>query len=143
MHRHEGGSVGVSMRVHLCDIGEGTTEVSGRRRKGLTWKNISQISSSFSISTRSVSPFCLGMMRVLMLKLLPSADRLPPRSPIVSMLRFVLLMHSLHHIARAQVPKYASMARGPSHLYLIQFRTISAWMLCICLMCVLIAHKPS
>lgn len=62
---------------------------------GGTWKKISQISSSASISTRSVSPFCLGMMSVLMSKLLPSGDRLPPSSPIVSMFREVLLMHSL------------------------------------------------
>ncbi len=60
------------------------------------WKKISQISSSFSISTRSVSPFCFGMMSVVMLKLLPSLDRLPPSSPIVSMFRTVLLLHRLH-----------------------------------------------
>ena len=61
-----------------------------------TSKKMSQSSSSRSISTRSVSPFCLGMMRVLMLKAEPSADREPPNSPIVSMFRCVLATHSLH-----------------------------------------------
>ncbi len=50
---------------------------------------------TFSISTRSGSPFCFGMMSVLMLKEVPSADKVPPNSPMVSMFRFVLAWQSL------------------------------------------------
>ena len=56
-----------------------------------------QSKRTFSISTRSGSPFCFGMMSVLMLKEVPSADSVPPNSPIVSIFRFVLAWQSLRH----------------------------------------------